>query len=166
MPLHRRKPYVGWLLAVLAALPFASASADEAARTAQGFSQLTAIDAQNVAHLAPVLTFRMGEQGGYTGTVQAAGGLVFVQSPFPHTIYALDPARPDSPVRWKLKPQADTMAWGQACCGTVGGPALDGARLFINTFDGHTIALEAATGRVAWEVRTAQPSQGETLPTA
>src|SRR4051794_515280 len=161
MPDRRRVVF-----ALLVAAPLHAALALDAASPAPGYSSLAAITPHNVAALKPVLTFRMGEQGGYAGAIQATGGLVFVQSPFPHTIYALDPARPDNPVRWQVTPNADHMAWGQGTVGTVAGPVLDGDRLYGNTFDGHTIAVDAATGRVAWDVQTAQPSQGETLPTA
>ncbi|MBV8915797.1 MAG: PQQ-binding-like beta-propeller repeat protein [Acetobacteraceae bacterium] len=121
---------------------------------------------ENVVRLTSVLTFPMEQSGGYGGAVQAAGGLVFVQTPFPHRIYALDPARPGNPVRWSVAPASDRMASGQDCCGTVAGPVLDGSRLYLNTFDGHTLALDASTGAVLWDVQTAQPSQGETLPGA
>ena len=113
------------------------------------------------AQVAPVFTFHMPQQGGYGGTVRAADGLLFVQTPFPHTIYALDLA---GHVRWSRIPDADPMALGQDCCGTVqDGPTLDAGRLYLNTFDGHTLALDAPTGAVLWDVRTADPAKGETL---
>ena len=121
-------------------------------------------NSDGAAPLTPVFTFHMPEPGGYGGTVAASGGLLFVQTPFPHTIYAFDLARPADPVRWRRSPEADRMALGQDCCGTIdGGPVLAGDRLYLNTFDGHTMALDAATGAVAWDVRTADPAQGETL---
>jgi alcohol dehydrogenase (cytochrome c) len=119
-----------------------------------------------VAQIEPVLVFRMQTPGAYAGAVVHGAGLLFVETPFPHTVFALDPARPGSPVRWAVTPRADTEAAGQACCGTVAGPVLDGATLYVNTFDGHTMALDAGTGRVAWDVQTAQPGSGETLNTA
>lgn len=157
---------MSWLFALMLASRVGPAVAAESGAVPPGFSELTAIDATSVARLTPVLTFRMGEPGGYSGTVQAAGGLVYVQSPFPHTVYALDLARPDSPVRWSITPTADHGAWGQATTSTAPGPVLDGGRLYLNTFDGHTMAIEAATGRVIWDVQTADPKQGETLRTA
>jgi outer membrane protein assembly factor BamB len=35
-----------------------------------------------------------------------------------------------------------------------------------NPFDGHTLALEAATGRILWDVTIADPAKGESLAAA
>ncbi len=160
------KLHLGWLLALVLASCTGSATAAENGVASPGFSNLATINVQSVARLALVFTFRMGEQGGYSGIIQAAGGLVYVQSPFPHTVYALDPAQPGNPVRWSVTPGADHGASGQAVTSTAAGPVLDGGNLYINTFDGHTMALDITTGRVLWDVQTAHPSQDETLCTA
>ena len=119
------------------------------------------------SRVSPVLVFHMPEPGGYGGTVREGGGLLFVQTPFPHTVYALDLARTADPVRWRRELGADRLAQGQNCCGTIDdGPALAGGHLYVNTFDGHTMALDTASGAVAWDTRTADPALGETLRTA
>ena len=166
MPPHLCKPRLSCLFVLILASRVTSAIAVGSGPATPGFSDLAAINVQSIARLAPVFTFRMSVQGDYSGTVKAAGGLVFVQSPFPHTVYALDPARPDNPIRWSVTPAADRGASGQATTRTVAGPVLEDGMLYLNTFDGHTMAIDAASGRVDWDVQTAHPSQGETLSTA
>lgn len=134
-------------------------------RSARG-SELPTISLENVGRLLPVLTFRINTPGSYTAKAAAGTGLLYVETPFPHTIFAIDPIRSDQPVRWRFTPPSDPSALGRDCCGIVAGPVLDNGTLFVNTLDGHTIALDAASGHLAWDVQTARPSDGETLTAA
>lgn len=116
----------------------------------------------NVASLAQVFAFRTGSPGGHAGAPVSGAGALFALTPFPHKLYALNPA--DGRVLWQFQPEPDPMAEGLATSGAViGAPALDGARLYVNTLDGHTIALDPASGRVFWDSRVAALSKGETL---
>lgn len=119
-----------------------------------------AITPANVASLRPVLSLRTGHPGPHATSPVAAGGLLFLLTPFPHALLALDPTRPEAPLRWRFAPAADGRAQGNGCCG---GLAAGGGRLFLSTLDGRLIALEAGTGAVAWEVRAAEPEAGESL---
>jgi len=122
------------------------------------------IDAENAGSLKPIFSFRIPQPEGLSGSVVVAGSMLFLQSPFPHVIFALDLMRPDDPVRWSFTPPARRDAAGLDWYGaTTGGPVLTGDRLFLNTFDGHTMALEAATGHVVWDAAIADPADGETL---
>jgi PQQ-dependent dehydrogenase (methanol/ethanol family) len=116
----------------------------------------------NVAQLAQVFAFRTGAPGGHAGAPVAAGGALYVLTPFPHKLYALSPA--DGRVIWQYQPEPDPMAEGLATQGAViGAPAFDAGRLYLNTLDGHTTALDPASGRVLWDARVAAVSKGETL---
>jgi PQQ-dependent dehydrogenase (methanol/ethanol family) len=122
------------------------------------------IDAENAGSLQPIFSFRIPQPEGLSGSPAVTGGMLFLQSPFPHVIHALDLMRPDDPIRWSFAPPARREAAGLDWHGaTSAGPVLIGDSLFLNTFDGHAMALEAATGRVLWDAVVADPAAGETL---
>ncbi|MFE1599572.1 outer membrane protein assembly factor BamB family protein [Methylobacterium sp. ID0610] len=113
----------------------------------------------------PAWSFRTGSPGGHTGAPLAAGGRLFVPTPFPHALHALDAA--SGRVLWTFRPRPDPMAEGYAAGGPVStAPVEAGGRLYLNTLDGHTLALDAATGTVIWDVATARVAAGETLASA
>jgi PQQ-dependent dehydrogenase (methanol/ethanol family) len=125
---------------------------------------LNEINAANVHGLRLAFSFRMENPHGFAGAPQVAGSTLFVLTPFPHVLFALDLSRPNAPVKWRYTPAADGAAEGLACCDTINaGPTIAEGRVYINTLDGHTIALDAADGRVIWDVKTADLQSGETL---
>ena len=46
------------------------------------------------------------------------------------------------------------------------GAAYDGGRIFYNTLDGHTVAVDAATGREVWKTKLGDINRGETITMA
>lgn len=121
----------------------------------------------NVGRLDRVFSYRIAQPGGYTGAPAVAGDTLFLQSPFPHTVYALGLARRDDPVRWRVTPDARRMASVLACCDvTTGGPVVAGDRVFVTTLDGEVLALDAATGQRAWATRPADAGRAEALTAA
>jgi lanthanide-dependent methanol dehydrogenase len=131
------------------------------------FAALDDINAGTIARLKLIISFHMAKAGGYSGAPAISGDTLFLQTPFPHTIYALDLMQPAAPIRWQVTPKADGKASGLSCCDrTTGGPVLAGDRLYLSTFDGHTLALAAATGRILWDATIADPAKGESLAAA
>jgi PQQ-dependent dehydrogenase (methanol/ethanol family) len=131
---------------------------------ANNFAPLNEIDTGNVAHLKLVFSFRTGQAGGQSGAPAVAGDLLLLQTVFPHTLYALNIHQPAAPVRWSFTPPSDRRAAGLTCCdATVGGPVVANGQVVLNTLDGHTIALDSATGQVRWNATIAALSSGETL---
>jgi PQQ-dependent dehydrogenase (methanol/ethanol family) len=131
------------------------------------FSTLDQINTGNVGRLTLAFTFRTDQPGGHSGAPAVLGDTLFVQTPFPHRILALDLRQRSAPVKWSFSPPADGRASGLACCdATAAGPSPSGDRLYVNTLDGHTIALDAASGRVMWDFVTADTVRAETLATA
>jgi PQQ-dependent dehydrogenase (methanol/ethanol family) len=151
-----------WLAASLVGIVYWAPRADGAPAL-----ETDPVEPANVAHLSPIFTFRTGQRGGHAGAPAVMGNLVFLQTPFPHVIYALDISQSGNPVRWSFSPASNRAAagldWYDA---TAGGPVLAEDRLFINTYDGHTICLDAATGHVLWDVAAADPANGEILSSA
>lgn len=130
------------------------------------FSSLAQITMDNVAGLKLVFSFRTGSPHGHSGATPVLGDTLFLLTPFPHALYALDLAKSGS-VKWRYAPKPDRMAEGIACCDMINhGPVVAGDRVYLNTLDGHTLALEANTGTVIWDVQTASIASGETLTAA
>src|SRR4051794_29303174 len=84
---------------------------ETAAAADTGYSTLTEITANNVAQLRLVFSFALPVGVGYAVTPQVAGGTLFVLTPFPHTLYALD-ASGDAAgsVKWRYSPEANPHA--------------------------------------------------------
>jgi lanthanide-dependent methanol dehydrogenase len=113
------------------------------------------------------LALATGELGGHAGAPIVDGDRLFAVTPFPHSVLAVDLAHADAPVLWRYSPHADGAAMGLASGDvTTGGAASSDGRLFLNTFYGHTIALNAATGGVLWDVAMAEVGRGETFRAA
>src|SRR5690606_15974987 len=95
------------------------------------------------------------------------GNVMYVTTPYPNDVYALDLTKPDHPIKWHYRPKPAQASQGVACCDVVNRGAVYGnGRLFFNTLDGQTIALDAATGREVWRRRLADINKGETITMA
>jgi lanthanide-dependent methanol dehydrogenase len=132
------------------------------------FSPLTQIDRSNVAKLSLAFSFDTGSGKGHEAAPLVAGDTMFIVTPYPNTVYALDLRRQGlGTLKWKFDPQPAPHSQGVACCDVVnrGGAYADG-RLFFNTLDGQTIALEAATGKELWRTPLAEVTKGETVTMA
>jgi PQQ-dependent dehydrogenase (methanol/ethanol family) len=92
---------------------------------------------------------------------------MFVVGPFPNYVYALDLTKPGSPTKWMFKPKPAAAAQGVACCDTVNrGAVFDNGRLFFNTLDGQTFALDADSGKMIWRTQLGDIQKGETVTMA
>lgn len=60
--------------------------------------------------------------------------------------------------RWRYQPDVGPTA---LCCGMINrGVAVYGNRVFFATVDAHVIALDRATGKLAWNVKAGIPAEG------
>jgi PQQ-dependent dehydrogenase (methanol/ethanol family) len=158
-------------LAALALAPLAARAAEDGewhmpARdyAATRYSSLGDINAGNVRTLKEVWSFTTGVQAGHEAAPLVAGGLIYIVTPYPNYVFALDMA---GHVRWKFDPKTAASAQGVACCDVVNrGAFYDGGRLFFNTLDGQTIALDAKSGREIWRTKLANIALGETVTMA
>ncbi len=131
------------------------------------FSPLDQIRADNVGRLQPAFTFFTGVRRGQEAAPLVVGATMYVAAPYPNVLYALDLSRPGAPVKWKFEPRPDAGAQGMACCDVVTrGPAYADGRVFLNTLDAQTIAVDAATGRELWRTRLGDITKGETITMA
>jgi lanthanide-dependent methanol dehydrogenase len=156
---------VNWMICVLVLVT--GMSPVTRAADANNFAPLNEITTNNVARLKLVFYFRTGQSGGQSGAPAVAGDLLLFQTAFPHTLYALDIHQQGAPIRWSFTPPSDRRAAGLTCCdASVGGPVATEGQVVLNTLDGHTVALDGATGQIRWNVRTASLERGETLSTS
>ena len=131
------------------------------------FSPLDQIDTGNVHELKLAFSFATGTTHGNEAAPVAVGSTLYVVTPFPDTLYAFDLSKPGANVKWKFDPHPKTAAQGVACCDTVNrGVAYDAGRIFMNTLDGDTIAVDAASGKEAWRTHLGDIAKGETITMA
>jgi lanthanide-dependent methanol dehydrogenase len=131
------------------------------------FSPLDRITPQNVAQLGVKTTFSTGFVRGHEAAPLVAQGTMFVVTPFPNVLYALDLTKPGLPVKWKYDPKPLAAAQGVACCDVVNRGAVyaDGV-VYYNTLDNRTVAIDAATGAEKWVTHLGDISRGETMTMA
>jgi PQQ-dependent dehydrogenase (methanol/ethanol family) len=92
---------------------------------------------------------------------------MYIVTPYPNYVYALDLTKPDAPAKWTYQPKTRSAAQGVACCDVVNrGLVFDNGRIFFNTLDGNTIALDATTGKEIWRTEIAEINLGETITMA
>lgn len=131
------------------------------------FSPLNQITPANASKLVPVVTFDTGVHAGHESGPLVVGDTMYVVTPWPNYVFALDLTRPGAPVRWRYAPAPEQAAQGMACCDGVNrGLAYDNGRLYLNTLDAQTIAIDAATGREIWRTRVGDYKRGETITMA
>jgi PQQ-dependent dehydrogenase (methanol/ethanol family) len=128
------------------------------------FSGLDQINASNVGTLKLAWTFSTGVLRGQEAAPLYADGTIYVVTPFPNLLYALDLK---GAAKWVYKPKPSSAAQGVACCDVVNrGVVLDGGRLYYNTLDAYTVAVDAATGKEVWRTRVGDINVGETTTMA
>lgn len=136
------------------------------------FSEMTQINAHNVQHLQPVWSFSTGVLNGHEGGPLVIDGIMYVHTPFPNNIFAIDLDDPGK-ILWEYKPKQNPAARAVACCDVVNrglayAPAGDGypATIFQNQLDGHIVALNAKTGELLWKMENSDIAMGSTLTVA
>jgi PQQ-dependent dehydrogenase (methanol/ethanol family) len=131
------------------------------------FSPLAQIDNRNAAQLRVEFTFSTGVDRGQEAAPLVVGDTMYVVTPFPNYLYALDLAKPGAPVKWKYDPKPDLAAQGVACCDVVNrGAVYWKGKVIYNTLDGSTVAVDAATGKPAWRTQLGDIYKGESITMA
>jgi glucose dehydrogenase len=124
----------------------------------QRFSPLTQVDRTSVARLAPRWTFESGIEAAFQATPIVVDGVMYLSLPFDHVV-ALD-AR-DGRLRWRYDHQR--LPDRKMCCGPANrGVAVGYGKVFIGTVDARLVALDAATGKKAWDVDLVNGEVGRT----
>ena len=131
------------------------------------FSGLTEINNTNVQNLHVFGTFSLGTTRGVEAAPIVAGTTMYLITPFPNIVYALDLTKEGMPTKWSYKPRPVNASQGVACCDVVNrGLVVDAGKVIFNTLDGRTIALDAATGKELWDTQLANINLGESVTMA
>jgi quinohemoprotein ethanol dehydrogenase len=118
----------------------------------QRFSPLQKITDANVGQLGVAWTYKLDIDRGVEATPIVVDGVMYTTGAG-SIVYALD-ARTGRQL-WKYDPQVDMEALGQGCCDIINrGVAVWKGKVYLGAFDGRLIALDAATGKLAWQVDT------------
>jgi alcohol dehydrogenase (cytochrome c) len=130
------------------------------------FSSLKQINAHNARNLTMAWTFSTGVLHGHEAAPLVIGDTMYVVTPWPNILYALDLSN-DGAIKWVFKPHPSRAAQGVACCDVVNrGVAYADGKIFMNTLDDHTIAVDAKTGKQIWNTKVGDISTGETMTMA
>ncbi|MGZ5715782.1 MAG: methanol/ethanol family PQQ-dependent dehydrogenase [Caldimonas sp.] len=132
------------------------------------FSPLDQINAGNVGSLKLAFSFPTGIDKGHEAAPLVIGDTMYLVTPYPNTVYAFDLNEPNAAkLKWKFDPKPQASSQGIACCDVVNrGAAFADGRLFINSLDAQTIAIDAASGRELWRTKLGDISKGETMTMA
>jgi PQQ-dependent dehydrogenase (methanol/ethanol family) len=126
------------------------------------YSELKQITKSNVKDLQVAWTFSTGVLRGHEGGPLIIGNVMYVHTPFPNIVYALD-LNNDGRVLWKYEPKQDPDTIPVMCCDTVNrGVAYGDGKIILHQADTTVVALDAKTGKVVWTAVNGDPKKGET----
>jgi PQQ-dependent dehydrogenase (methanol/ethanol family) len=126
------------------------------------YSELAQITKDNVKDLKVAWTFSTGVLRGHEGAPLVIGDIMYVHTPFPNIVYALDLAN-DGKILWRYEPKQNPDVIAVMCCDTVyRGLAYGDGKIFLHQADTTLVALDAKTGEVKWSVVNGDPTKGET----
>ncbi|RJL05052.1 PQQ-dependent dehydrogenase, methanol/ethanol family [Paracoccus aestuarii] len=126
------------------------------------YSELDQITRENVGDLRVAWTFSTGVLRGHEGGPLVVGDMMYVHTPFPNNIFALD-LSDNGKIVWRHTPQQDPEVIAVMCCDTVyRGVAYADGMIISHQADTTLVALDAMTGEEKWSVQTGDPAIGET----
>ena len=125
------------------------------------FSTLNKINDKSVQQLGLAWAYDTNTMRGLEASPIIANGVMYTTGSW-SVVYALD-ARTGKQI-WKYDPEVPKKFGAKACCDVVNrGVALYKGKVFVGTLDGRLIALDAATGKVVWNVVTVDQTQSYTI---
>ena len=125
----------------------------------QRYSKLTQINAKNVGKMQVSWMFSTGVLRGHEGSPLVVNGTMYVHTPFPNKVFAID--LDTQKIKWRYEPKQDVAVIPQMCCDTVyRGLAYAENKIFLQQADSTLLALDANTGKVIWSVKNGDPKSG------
>lgn len=126
------------------------------------YSELDQINKDNVGDMRVAWTFSTGVLRGHEGSPLVIDDIMYVHTPFPNNVFALD-LKNDGKILWRYEPQQDPEVIAVMCCDTVNrGVAYADGMILMHQADTTLVALDAKTGELKWQVKTGDPASGET----
>ncbi len=133
--------------------------------TGRDYAPFTQIDTTNVGKLGVAWTSdKIDIPNGFEGSPIINGDYMFVTTPKDHIMAfnAVTGAK-----LWEYDYPVAPAAYKTVCCDTNNrGVAVFGANLFFGTLDNHVLALDAATGKVVWNIALQDAGTGYSISEA
>lgn len=118
----------------------------------QRFSPLNQINHKTVGKLGLAWSAEVDSDRGQEATPIMVDGVIYVSTAW-SLVYAFDAATGKQ--LWVYDPQTPKESIASACCDAVNrGVAVHGGKVFVGTLDGRLVAIDAKTGKLAWQVDT------------
>ena len=162
---------IGLALLALPALAFANADVEKNIANSknwamqagdmfnQRYTKLNQINKGNVGKMQVAWTFSTGVLRGHEGSPLVIDGKMYLHSPFPNKVFAID--LDTQKIVWKYEPKQDPAVIPQMCCDTVNrGLAYAEGKVFLQQADSNLIALDAKSGKLVWSVKNGDPKLG------
>ena len=131
------------------------------------YSTLNQINTETVKNLKLEFTFSTGLARGHEAAPLVVNNTMYIVTPWPNNLYALDLAQPGAPMKWVYQPMPTPASQGVACCDVVNrGASYDNGKIYYNTLDMHTVAVDAVTGEEVWKATLGDINLGETITMA
>ena len=131
------------------------------------YSSLDQINADNAKTLKLAFTFSTGMTRGHEAAPLVVNNTMYIVTPFPNKLYALDLTKPGAPMKWVYQPMPTPASQGVACCDVVNrGASYADGKIYYNTLDNQTVAVDAKTGREVWKTRVGDINKGESMTMA
>lgn len=116
------------------------------------FSKLSEIHTGNVGELGLAWTYDLNSRRGVEATPLVVDGVMYVTSSW-SVVHSIDVRTGEE--LWTYDPEVPRDYAEKGCCDVVNrGVALYGGMIYVATYDGRLVALDAATGKPSWEVDT------------
>lgn len=127
-----------------------------------GFSHLKQINQANIKNLKMAWSFSTGVNRGHEGSPLVVDGMMYIHTPFPNNVYALD-LNDDQKIVWSYFPKQSPDVQAILCCDTVSrGLGYGDGKIFLQQNNGELLALDAKTGHVVWKAKVNDPKIGAT----
>jgi PQQ-dependent dehydrogenase (methanol/ethanol family) len=131
------------------------------------YSPLDTINTTNVKNLHVITTLSTGVNKGHEGQPLVLNNTMYVVTPFPNNLIAVDLTKPGGALKWVYEPHPDRRAVGIACCDVVNrGAAYANGKIIYSLLDTNVVAVDAETGQEVWRTRVGNINIGETLTAA
>jgi lanthanide-dependent methanol dehydrogenase len=112
-------------------------------------------------------SFSTGVLRGHEGNALVIDDTMYLHTPFPNIVYALD-LNNDGAIKWKYEPKQNyDETVPVMCCDTVNrGLSYADGKIFLNQADTTLVALNAEDGKVVWSDKRDDPKKGATSTAA
>ncbi|MEH6569263.1 MAG: PQQ-dependent dehydrogenase, methanol/ethanol family [Halioglobus sp.] len=127
----------------------------------QRYSGLDHVNTENIEKLGLSWFFDLYTRRGIEATPLVIDGVMYVTSSW-SMVYALD-AR-NGELKWFYDPKVERAFMAKGCCDVVNrGVAYHEGKVYVGTYDGRLVALNAEDGAVIWDVQTTDRDQSYTI---